>query len=206
MKSLAILGGGGHGMVVADCAEECGITRIDLFDDDISRKVTMDFHIVGTGADLLSRCRDYEGVIVAIGNNQARMERQKALKAAGATMAVLIHPSATVSRHTQVGAGTVVFAGAVVNVGACLGEAVIVNTGATVDHDCIIANGVHVAPGAHLAGGIRAGEETWIGVGAVVREYVTIGNRVCIGAGAVVVKSIANDATVVGNPARPLIR
>ena len=201
---LAVLGGGGHGRVVADCAEACGFAQIDLFDDGVSLSASGPFRIVGTSTDLMARFSAYDGVIVAIGTNAVRLEQQRVLERLGARMAVLVHPQASVSRHARLGAGTVVFAGGVVSVGSELGQAVIVNTGATVDHDCRLADGVHVAPGAHLAGGVQAGEGTWIGVGAAVREYVTIGNRVFVGAGAVVVTSIADDLTVVGNPARPL--
>lgn len=203
---LAVLGGGGHGRVVADCAEVCGFDQTDVFDDTASRTTTGPLCIVGTGADLMRRVADYDGVVVAIGNNTARLDRQRALEVAGARMTVLIHPKATVSRHVRLGAGSVILAGAVVNIGADLGRATIVNTGATVDHDCSFADGVHVAPGAHLAGGVVVGEATWIGIGAVIRENVTIGARVCIGAGAVVIKSLPEGLVVVGNPARPLQR
>lgn len=206
MSALAILGGGGHGRVVADCAQVCGFGRVDVFDDDVSRFTTGPFQIAGTVADLLMHHGDYDGVVVAIGNNAVRLERYQSLAAAGVKMTILVHPQAVVSRHARLRAGTVVLAGAVINVGAELGESVIVNTGATVDHDCILGAGVHVAPGAHLAGGVKVGAKTWIGVGAAVREYVTIGNQVFIGAGAVVVKSVPDGLTVVGNPARPLIR
>lgn len=202
---LAVMGGGGHGRVVADCAEECGFEQIDLFDDDPANTQTGPFGMVGTGADLIARHRAYDGVVIAIGANSARLHWHRVLAGAGARMAILVHPRASVSRRAIAGPGTVVFAGAVVNAGARLGEATIVNTAATIDHDCVLADGVHVAPGAHLAGGVEVGDETWIGIGAVVREYVTIGNRVFIGAGAVVVKSIPDGLTVVGNPARPFV-
>lgn len=206
MSRLAVLGGGGHGRVVADCAEACGFNQVDVFDDHLGRTSTGPFRISGTAEDLVARIGNYDGVVIAIGNNAARLDHQRALEGAGARMAVLVHPRATVSRHARLGRGSVIFAGAVVNVGSDLGRATIVNTGATVDHDCRLGDGVHVAPGAHLAGGVAVGERTWIGVGAVVREYITIGNQVLIGAGAVVVRSIPDGLTVVGNPARPLQR
>ena len=34
MKSLLIIGAGGHGQVVAECAEACGYENIDFLDDN----------------------------------------------------------------------------------------------------------------------------------------------------------------------------
>lgn len=205
LGALAVVGAGGHARMVADCAEALGWSQVDVFDDGPGQ-TTGPFRVGGPVAQFLTRLGTYGGVVAAVGDNGARLELHRTLEAAGARMVVLVHPRATVSRHARLGPGTVVFAGAVVNVGAELGRATIVNTGATVDHDCRLADGVHVAPGGHLAGGVEIGEGTWVGVGAAVREYVTIGNPVLVGAGATVVKSIADDLTVVGNPARPLER
>lgn len=204
MKSLAILGAGGHGRVVADCAQMAGWAAITAFDDSLSAAGDSPWQPEGTGADLASRLSEFEGVVVAIGDNTIRLDWQRRLIAFGARVVSLIHPAATVSSYASLGAGTVVFAGAIVNIGARLGQAVIVNTGATIDHDGDLADGVHVSPGAHLAGGVRVGESSWVGIGAAVREGVCIGSRVRVGAGAVVVKNIDDGLTVVGNPARLL--
>lgn len=205
--TIAILGGGGHGRVVADCARAVGWSNIHLFDDDIDISTNQTpWLISGTGQDLLEGLSRFDAVLVGIGSNAARLAWTRRLAALGGRLATLIHPHATVSPHTRIGAGSVVFAGAVVNIGACIGEAVIINTGATIDHDCILEDGVHVSPGAHLAGGVTIGRESWIGVGAAVREYITIGEGVLVGAGAVVVKPIKSGLKVVGNPARPLER
>lgn len=204
--ALAILGAGGHARVVADCAERLGYDDIVFFDDRPDVSVPEGWRLGGTGEALLAGVGDFDGFVVGIGDNRTRLKKHAALIRAGGRAVRLIHPAAWVSARAHLGVGTVVFAGAVVNIGARLGEAVIINTGATVDHDCVLGDGVHISPGAHLAGGVTVGRESWVGIGAAVREGVTIGHQVCIGAGAVVVKSIADGQTVVGNPARPLER
>lgn len=203
--SLAIIGAGGHGRVVADCALAAGWADVALFDDGDAR-ASEPWGVAGTRKDLIARLADFGGVVVGVGANAARLRLTRELGERGARLATLIHPRATVSSYAEVGAGSVVLAGAVVNIGARLGQAVIVNTGATVDHDCVLKDGVHIAPGARLAGGVHVGPESWIGVGAVVREYTVIGSRVVVGAGAVVVKPLTDSLAVVGNPARPLER
>jgi len=46
------------------------------------------------------------------------------------------------------------------------------------------------------------GEDCWFGGGAIVCPGVTIGDRVVVGAGAVVTKDVPDDVVVGGNPAR----
>lgn len=203
---LAIFGGGGHGRVVADCALACGWSETVIFDDDAALIRSGPWAIAGTGLDLLANVTEFDGVIVAIGNNSKRLDWHQRLLSAGSRPVTLIHPAATVSPYTEVGLGSVVLAAAVVTIGAVLGDAVIVNNCASVNHDCVLDDAVHVAPGAHLAGGVRVGHGAWVGLGAVVREYVTIGNRVFIGAGSIVVRSVDDGLTVMGNPARPIQR
>jgi maltose O-acetyltransferase len=59
------------------------------------------------------------------------------------------------------------------------------------------------AKGPEYAKPITIGRDCWIGGGAIIQPGVTIGDRVIVGAGAVVTKDVADDAIVVGNPARP---
>lgn len=204
-RSLAIVGAGGHGRVVADCAEALGWEQIEFFDDN-GGTLSGVWPVVGPTDALFERIGDYGGIVVGFGANRLRLDRHRALLGRGGAIATLIHPQATVSRHAQVGAGTVVFAGAVVNFGAVIGQACIINTGASVDHDDRLDDGVHLSPGARLGGAATVGECSWIGLGASVRDGISIGRNVRIGAGAAVVAATRDDVVMVGVPAKPIER
>jgi sugar O-acyltransferase (sialic acid O-acetyltransferase NeuD family) len=203
MKKLAILGASGHGKVVADTAECCGWQSVEFFDDAWPElQINGAWSVVGDTAALMGRLADFDGVVVAIGNNRIRHAKLLELRAEGAHLVTLVHPAATVSRYAVIGDGTVVFAGAVVNAGARIGTAAILNTSCSIDHDCLLDDAVHISPGARLAGGVQVGDLSWVGIGASVRQLISIGQRVVVGAGSAVVSDIPDDLTVAGVPAQ----
>ena len=192
MSKLIIIGAGGHGRVIADATH----SKVVFLDDSLVGE-----EIVGTLEDIDSVQQLGDEIIVAIGNNNKRMEVLKGLS----NVSTVIHPSSVVSEKASICCGTVIFANAVVNTGAIIGSGCIINTSATVDHDCILGDGVHVSPGAHLGGGVTVGSNSWVGLGASVKHGITIGNNVVVGAGAVVVSNIPDGKTFVGNPAKELL-
>jgi len=115
-----------------------------------------------------------------------------------------VHPAATVHRSVRIGAGTVVFAGAIVQPDAVLGDHATVNTGATVDHDCVIGDFANIGPGAHLAGGVHIGPRTDLGTGCSLIPCVRVGEDSIVGAGTVVICDIPDRVVAVGCPARVL--
>lgn len=203
MRKLGILGASGHGKVVADTAECCGWQSVEFFDDAWpQRQANSAWCVAGDTGALLRRLGEFDGVVVAIGNNAIRHAKLLALQEAGARLVTLVHPFASVSRYAALDDGSVVFAGVVVNADARVGMGAILNTGCSIDHDCVLGDAVHVSPGARLAGGVQVGELSWIGIGASVRQLVRVGSRVMVGAGAAVVRDVPDAVTVVGVPAR----
>lgn len=198
-RQLAVIGAGGHGVVVADTAELLG-WRIAFFDDHAEGDVA-GWPLIGTLSALFDTPKRVGGAIVAIGNNSVRLDLTRQLMAAGVDVTTIVHPSAIVSSRATIGAGTFLAAAAVVNVGSRLGLATIVNTGATVDHDCVIADGVHLSPGVHLSGTVVIGEQTWLGTGSSVRNNVVIGRDSIIGVGSAVVADIGDGVVAHGVPA-----
>lgn len=206
MRHLAILGASGHGKVVADAATSQGWSAITFFDDRFgSGSIEQTYwSLEGSFEDLMSRKDDFDGIIVAIGNNAVREQKLSVLIAEGAPVISVIHPSAAISSLCNYGLGTVILANAVVNIDASIGMGVIVNSGAVVEHDCILDDCVHLSPGATLAGGVRVGRRAWVGASAVVKQLISVGEDAMVGMGAVVIGDVPKKVTVVGSPSRVL--
>ena len=203
MKQLVIIGASGHGKVVADIARKIGYDEICFLDDNETLMECGGYAVVGRSSQYVDFDCD---VIVAIGNPIVRERIQKDVELAGKNVPALVHPSASIAEGVEIGKGTVVVAGAVINPGARIGRGCIINTGASVDHDCEVADFVHVSVGAHVAGTVEIGERTWIGAGSTVSNNIRICADCMIGAGTVVVKDIEESGTYVGVPAKRMVR
>ena len=191
-----LIGAGGHARVIADILLASGHPPTAFLDDAPKPNRIFDIPVI-QGLELPEPTAS---VILAIGDNFLRAT----LASRYSRFAVAIHPSAQVSRHAEIGPGTVVMAGAAINAGARVGAHCIINTRASVDHDCFIADFAHVAPGATLGGNVQVGTASMIGLGANVIHGLVIGANTVIGAGSTVTRDVPDNVVAFGSPARVL--
>lgn len=191
---MYLFGASGHGKVIAEIAEMNNLKIEGFIDVDLDKSSLLGYPVFHESP------KEPSEVVIAIGNNEVRKRIVNDNKSF--TYPRLIHPSANISHRSVLGNGTVIMAGATINVDVNVGQHCIVNTNASIDHDCIIDDFVHLSPNIALAGNVRIGEGTHVGIGACVIQGITIGKWVTIGAGAVIIKDIPDGCTVVGNPGR----
>jgi sugar O-acyltransferase (sialic acid O-acetyltransferase NeuD family) len=194
---VALIGGGGHAKVVIGALQAAGYVDLCIYDDDPARLGTRVLGVPVVGSIDSSTAAEHAGALLCIGNNAVRRK----LAALRLPWMTLVHPRAWVHDSAQLGAGAVVFAGAVVQPEARIGEHAIVNTSASVDHECALGDWSQITPGVRLGGNVTVGEGAFLGVGAVAIPGVTIGAWAVIGAGAVVVRDVPERVVAMGVPA-----
>ena len=212
-RPLVILGTGGGVYDLLDIVEAINLEHpswepIGFLDD--SRPAGSQY----LGLEILGGLRDaarFAGAAFAnaIGSDRTFRRLPGILASTGVArsrFATLIHPAASISSRARIGRGVVAGPGVVVGGGVVTGDHVTLCPGCIIGHESSIGDHCIVAPGSTISGLVRIEPACYLGARSVVRQKLRIGTGALIGMGAVVVRDVEPDATVVGNPARPLDR
>ena len=194
MATINIFGASGHAKVIADIIKASGDTVGEVFDDSPEDKII-------DGRKVYSpKEKDVEGpMIIAIGSNKIRRLLAERYEV---DYAKALHPNTSISSSVEIGNGSVVMAGVVIEADTLIGKHCIINTSSSINHECRVGDFVHISPNATLCGGVEVGEGSWVGAGAVVIQGIRIGKNCMVGAGAVVIRDVPDGTMVVGNPGR----
>jgi sugar O-acyltransferase (sialic acid O-acetyltransferase NeuD family) len=131
-----------------------------------------------------------------------RAEMCDRLEEMGYSLAPWISRHAAVWSRLELGPNSFVMPGATILPYARLGRDVSIRPNVVVSHHCTVEDHVTLANGVILGGGSTIGANSWVGLGAVVRDDVTLAPRTFVGAGAMVTADTEEDGIYVGVPAR----
>jgi len=121
-----------------------------------------------------------------------------------------IEPGAVIRNLVEIGDHCVIMMGAVLNIGAVIGEKTMIDMNVVVGGRAKVGKNCHIGAGAVLAGVIEPpsadpviiDDDVLIGANAVVLEGVKVGKGAVIAAGSVVVKDVEPYSVVAGVPAK----
>jgi len=211
IRDIAIVGGGGLGKETAVLIHQINEQKktwnlVGFFDDGLkTSEHVLSYPLLGGLKELNQLDRSIHA-IVAIGDPSIRKQVVQRITNPRILFPVLVHPSAVIGLNVQVGEGSVVTAGCRLTVDIEIGKHVLLNLNTTVGHDVVLGNFSSVMPGVHLSGYVKVGESVLIGTGASLLQHVHIGSNSIVGAGAVVNRSVKDDITVAGVPARSIFK
>jgi sugar O-acyltransferase (sialic acid O-acetyltransferase NeuD family) len=115
-----------------------------------------------------------------------------------------IHQKASVAESAVLHHGNFIDQFVAIGTHAVLGNHCLLHAGAILNYECKVGDFVQIGAGAIINEGASIGDHVFIGSGALVVSGVKVGEGARIGAGSVVIADIDKNATVFGNPAKPV--
>lgn len=209
-KNIVIIGSSGYAKVILDIMQKEGKYNIvGLLDRN--RKVgeeTMGYKILGQEEDLPKLISEFQiiGGVIAIGDNYIRFKVSELIRSVSPNFKFVnaIHPNSSIGAEVQIGDGTVIMAGVIINPFSKIGDFCILNTNSSIDHDSIMEDFTSLAPGVTTGGKCTIGKFSVISIGATIIHNIEIGEHTIIGAGSLVVKSLSSNIVAYGLPAKEI--
>lgn len=217
MKRFAIFGASGCGRGVMPLVRQqlqAALAAGDadlVFVDDQPPAPVVNGQRVLTYAKWLEEPASSRHINVAIANSRVREQLVKRCEADGLQFFEARAANVVQLDDVQLGEGAVLCSFVTLTSNIRIGQHFHANTYSYVEHDCVVGDFVTFAPGVMCNGNVHIEDYAYIGTGAVIKQGLpgaplVIGRGAVVGMGAVVTKSVPAGVTVVGNPARPLIK
>ena len=206
--NIVIIGASGHAKVVIDIIErENKYNIVGLIDANKPRDFKIfQYSILGREKELpkVMKTFNFKAGIIAIGDNWTRQLVYNKIKdiVPDFEFVSAVHPNAIIGRNVNIGAGTVIMPGAIVNANTKIDEFCILNTKSSMDHDGHLHQFTSLAPDATVGGNVVIGDYSAICLGARVIQDITIGKHAIIGAAALVNRNVEDFKMLYGVPAR----
>lgn len=208
MKAF-ILGAGTYGEVYASYLFEAGIKIEGFLDDNrlLHGKVINNIPIVGN-IEYLKNITNTEqyAVYCPIGNNAVRVKLLTLARSLGFTTPNFIHRSVIISPNVNIAKdGVYILPNVTIMPYTTIEKDVMISMGANIAHHSYLSQGTFISTGVNFGATIKTEMFAYIGIGATIMTGVKrLGKNCLIGAGAVVIKDVDDNAIVAGVPAKVL--
>lgn len=174
-ENILLVGGGGHCRSVIDVIEQQGKYRIAGIVDlrEFVGQRVLGYPVVGCDGQLPELLDTCQNAVITVGHlrsNSLRLKLYEVLKNIGYALPVITSPLAYVSRHAEIGEGTVVMHHALVNANAKVGKNCIINSKALIEHDVRVGDHCHISTASVLNGGAVVLDHTFVGSNATSKQ------------------------------------
>lgn len=201
-ERIILVGFGGHAKSIIDSMEASDRYEIAGYVDVDNRTNYKGYCFLGKDEDLqkiyLSGINNACISIGYMGGSNLRDRLYHMVKKAGFNLPVITDPSAIISDNVEIGEGTFIGKGCIVNAESRIGKMCIINTGVLIEHGNTIGDFTHIAVKAVLCGGTNIGNHCFIGANSTIIQEVAIGNNTIIGAGSTVLKNVLENEICYG--------
>jgi len=154
----------------------------------------------------LSHCTPGMWVTIAVGEPAVREMLARRAVEAGLLLTSAIAPSSVISPTATIEDGAIVAPFTSVQARAFIGRNAAVNTMAIVGHDVHVAENAVISSMVNLGGAVKVGARAYVGMGALIREKLTVESDSIVSMGSIVHRDVPEAVIVMGDPARVIRR
>lgn len=182
-----------------------------VYVDDGDKLDKLDDYKVLNYQQFLQQSATKKCITIAIANSQVREKLNAKLAQDNIEIINVIANNVLQYDNITMGEGSIICGFVHLTSNIKIGKGFHANIYSYIAHDCVIGDFVTFAPRVSCNGNVHIEDHAYIGTGAVLRQGtpdkpLIIGKGAIVGMGAVVTKDVPAGVTVVGNPARPLIK
>jgi len=191
-----------------------GLETMDILEDNIRYGIIEDhnciFVVDGVGEshvdgyDVIDFTDTLRGskITIAVGEPAVRKTLLEKVLQQKLLLSSVISQHAFVSNSAVIDNGVIVAPFVSIQAQAHLGENVAINTQAIIGHHVTVMAGSVISSQVNLGGSCVVHKLSYVGMGALILEKVSVGSESIVGMGSVVYRDIPDGVIALGNPAR----
>ena len=202
-ENIILIGAGGHALSCIDVIEQenkYNIHGLVGLKDEVGKKIS-GYDVIATQDELVNLSKDFRYAFIAIGQIKSvklRIDLYESVLNTGFKIPSIISPQSFISRTVQIGEGTIIMNGVILNSGVRIGNNCIINSKALIEHGTQVADHCHISTGAILNGDCVVESKSFVGSGAIVKHGVTIKTCSFVNMGQIVTKNFDNADNITG--------
>jgi sugar O-acyltransferase (sialic acid O-acetyltransferase NeuD family) len=202
-ENIILIGAGGHALSCIDVIEQenkYNIHGLVGLKDEVGKKIS-GYDVIATQDELVNLSKDFRYAFITIGqikNVKLRIDLYESVLNTGFKIPSITSPQSYISRTAQIGSGTIIMNGVIINSDVRIGNNCIINSKALIEHGTQVADHCHISTGAILNGDCIVGSKSFIGSGAIVKHGITIKTSSFVNMGQIVTKNSDNLKNLAG--------